>query len=157
MSSARLPSRYRLLVRCRSWLCALPLDAVVETLRTRSLHPVAGTPPFVLGLARWRGELVPVLDLATLLGDGNDAPGRRLVVVRCEQRRLALAVDEVLRVLPQEPTAPAAVAPLLGRALPAQVAALTQLDGEALALLQSTHLLPEELWATLAQQALLNS
>src|SRR5437868_7833694 len=113
-----------LLVRCRTWLCVLPLAEVIETLRLLPLQPVAGAPGFVRGLTLIRGELLPVVELALLLGAEDAAPGGRLVVVRAANRRLALAVDEVLRVLPQELPQLSAVAPLLSKALPAQVAAL---------------------------------
>lgn len=141
------PHHSYLLVRCRTWLCALPLAEVVETLRTLPLQPVAGAPPFVRGLSLLRGELVPVVDLALLLGGESGAAAGRLVLVRAAGHRLALAVDAVLRVAPLPPTAQ--VAPLLSQALPAQVAALTVLDGAALAVLQSSNLLRQEDWASL--------
>src|SRR6187402_2500860 len=99
--NARTPRSY-LLVRCRSWLCAIPLSEVVETLRALPLQPVAGAPPFVRGLSQIRGELLPVVELAVLLGSDSDAPAPRLVVVRAEHHHLALAVDEVLRVVKSE-------------------------------------------------------
>lgn len=144
--------RAKLLVRCRSWLCALPLSEVVETLRLLPLRPVAGAPPFVRGLTLLRGELVPVVDLGQLLGDSAGPPGRRLVVVRAGGRRLALAVDEVTRVISLDQLQATTVAPLLREALPENVAALAALDGAALAVLSSTSLLPAETWALLLPQ-----
>lgn len=141
------PQHSYLLVRSRAWLCALPLAEVVETLRTLPLQPVAGAPPFVRGLSLVRGELVPVVDLALLLGGERGAAAGRLVLVRAGEHRLALAVDEVLRVAPL--AVGAKVAPLVSQALPEQVAALAVLDGAALAVLQSTHLLSQEEWASL--------
>lgn len=141
------PQHSYLLVRCRAWLCALPLAEVVETLRTLPLQPVAGAPPFVRGLSLLRGELVPVVDLALLLGGEPGAAAGRLVLVRAGERRLALAVDEVLRVAPLPKSAK--VAPLISQALPEQVAALAVLDGAALAVLQSTRLISQEEWASL--------
>ena len=141
------PQHSYLLVRCRAWLCALPLTEVVETLRTLPLQPVAGAPPFVRGLSLVRGELVPVVDLALLLGGEGGAAAGRLILVRAAERRLALAVDEVLRVTPLPHSAK--VAPLISQALPEQVAALAVLDGAALAVLQSTHLISQEEWASL--------
>lgn len=141
------PQHSYLLVRCRAWLCALPLTEVVETLRTLPLQPVAGAPPFVRGLSLLRGELVPVVDLALLLGGEHGAAAGRLILVRAGERRLALAVDEVLRVAPLPQSAK--VAPLISQALPEQVAALAVLDGAALAVLQSTHLISQEEWASL--------
>lgn len=149
-----------LLVQCRSWLCALPLAEVIETLRPLPLVPVTGAPPFVRGLALVRGELVPVVELGQFLsadgraGDsgGAGAGGRRLVIVRAAERRLALLVDAVLRVFSQELGAGRKVAPLLSQALPEQVAELGVLDGAALAVLRSGSVLTEAEWATLGMR-----
>lgn len=144
----------QLLLRCRSWLCALPLADVVETMRVLPLKPVAGAPPYVRGLAMIRGELVPVVSLAALLGEdaqGRAPRGQRLVLLRAAGRRLAIEVDEVLRVLPQALPPGPQVAPLLSRALPAQVESLASLDGAALAVLSSASLLSEDAWALVQQ------
>lgn len=144
----------QLLLRCRSWLCSLPLSEVIETMRVLPLQPVAGAPPFVRGLSLVRGELVPVVELAALLGTGGPR-GARLVIVKAGPggRRLALEVDEVLRVVKLALGSEAGVAPLLSAALPAQVAALAALDGAALAVLSSASLLSEEAWAALAPRS----
>lgn len=147
--------REQLLLRCGSWLCSLPLSEVVETMRVLPLQPVTGAPPFVRGLSLVRGELVPVVELSALLGTSGPC-GERLVIVRAGQdgaRRLALEVDEVLRVVTLELGSHAGVAPLLSAALPAQVAMLTALDGAALAVLSSANLLSEEAWAGLASRS----
>lgn len=147
--------RQQLLLRCRSWLCTLPLSEVVETMRVLPLHPVAGAPPFVRGLSLVRGELLPVVELAALLGTGGPR-GERLVIVKAGAggaRRLALEVDEVLQVVKLELGSEAGVAPLLSAALPAQVEALAALDGAALAVLSSASLLSEEAWAALAPRS----
>ncbi|MGC3959915.1 MAG: chemotaxis protein CheW [Verrucomicrobiota bacterium] len=145
-------ARPHLLVRCRSWLCAIPLSEVVETLRALPLQPVGGAPTFVRGLSQVRGELLPVVELAALLSSDSGAPAARLVIVRAGQHHLALAVDDVLRVVKSELPQGTGVAPLLSQALPEQVAALATLDGAALLILQSTRLLSEEAWALILRQ-----
>ncbi len=55
---------------------AVPIAAVKETIPERPLTRLFLVPPFVAGLINLRGEVVAVLDLATLLelergGDGN--------------------------------------------------------------------------------------
>ena len=52
------------LVQAGLHLCALPLGAVIETLRPLPLRPLAGAPAGVLGVAVVRGSPVPVIDLA---------------------------------------------------------------------------------------------
>jgi purine-binding chemotaxis protein CheW len=146
------PPRSYLLVRCRSWLCAIPLSEVVETMRALPLQPVAGAPAFVRGLSLVRGEFLPVVELAALLVSEASEPARRLVVVRAAEHHLALAVDEVLRVISYELPDGAEVAPLLSQALPAQVAALASLDGAALVILQSTRLLSDAAWTLIQKQ-----
>ena len=101
-----LNGMFRVLVcRVQSRLCGLPLDAVEETLRPQPLRPLKSPAVHVQGLARIRGDWLPVVDLAGLLGlteSGVDpAPAdaaavRRYVVVRAGDRRVALAVAEVL-------------------------------------------------------------
>ena len=52
---------FRVLVcRVQSRWCGLPLDAVEETLRPQPLRPLASPPVHVQGLARIRGDWVPV-------------------------------------------------------------------------------------------------
>src|SRR5688572_15607941 len=57
-----------LICRVSTRVCALPLDAVVETMRPLVVEPVAGAPGFVSGLSIVRGEPIPVVDAARLLG-----------------------------------------------------------------------------------------
>lgn len=59
--------QHALICRVRTWLCALPLAHVVETLRPLPVRGLAGAPSFVLGLALLRGQAVPVVDAAQLL------------------------------------------------------------------------------------------
>jgi purine-binding chemotaxis protein CheW len=133
-------------------------------MRPLPTQPVGGTPGFVRGLAIIRGELVPVLDLAQFFGeptasygsvdevelDAVTAAARRFVLMRAGERRLAIAVGAVLRVVTALPPG-TEVAPLVGQALPHKVRALAALDDTALAILESAQLLPEAMWQTLAE------
>jgi purine-binding chemotaxis protein CheW len=56
-----------LLCRIGSSIGALALKDVRETMRPLPIEPLAGTPPFVLGLAIVRGFPTPVIDAARLL------------------------------------------------------------------------------------------
>jgi purine-binding chemotaxis protein CheW len=124
--------------------CALPLAHVVETLRLGPVEPIAGAPPYVLGVATIRGELVPVVDLAQLLGIGGAQPAR-LVTVDVDDRRVALAVDAVIGVRDiddEEHDLP----PLLRDAAADVVASVGRLDGQLLLVLQAAHLVPDAVW-----------
>jgi purine-binding chemotaxis protein CheW len=89
------PATDVLLVRIGARLAALPLRDVLEVMRPLPLQRVEGAPPFVSGLAVVRGAPTPVVDLRVLLGAPADVPAARWVSARLEERRVALAVDEV--------------------------------------------------------------
>jgi len=55
-----------LLVRAGEYVCALPLGAVRQVLRSLTLHPLPGSAPELKGLAEFAGDPLPVLDLARL-------------------------------------------------------------------------------------------
>jgi purine-binding chemotaxis protein CheW len=140
-----------LIVRARLWLCALPIAAVAETLRALPLRELAGAPRFVRGISVVRGLPVPVIDLAALLGAGDDARGARLVSLRAGGRSVALEVDEVLGVRRLEGAAFESTPPLLSSAMPACMQHLGALDGQMLAVLEATRLVPEDVWTTLQE------
>ena len=109
-----------LLTRVRDERYAFPVHAVREVARALEVTPVPGAPPAVLGVHNLRGEVVPVLELAPLLGlAGADADC--VIVAEDGGRRAGLTVDELLdvRQLPSE--LEIAEAPLAGSTL---------LDGE---------------------------
>jgi len=146
-----------LVVRAGGRTCAIPLASVVETMRSLPARPIAGVPPYVLGVALVRGEPLPVVDVERLLG-GEAAPrlvpaapglargerAGRLVTVRAGgARRVALALDEVAGVRTVDRLACAALAPLLGGAAAGAVAGLGALDRELLAVLDASRLLED--------------
>jgi purine-binding chemotaxis protein CheW len=73
---------------------ALPVEDVRSIVDLEGLAPVLGAPPSVLGLRALDGALLPVFDLATVLGIERAAPSRIVVV----DGGIGLAVDEVLDV-----------------------------------------------------------
>jgi purine-binding chemotaxis protein CheW len=77
-------------------LCALPIELVEETMRRLRIEP-AGTTAMVLGVAIIRGRPTPVVDTAKLVGTTSRGAAR-WVTLRVGDRRVALAVDEVLDV-----------------------------------------------------------
>lgn len=75
---------------------ALAVEDVRSIVDMDGLTPVLGMPRAVLGLRPLDGALLPVLDLATLLGVAGAAPAR--IVVADAGSQVGLAVDEVLDV-----------------------------------------------------------
>lgn len=138
-----------LICRVQARLCALPLAHVVETMRALPVEAVAGAPHFVPGLALIRGAPVPVVDTARLLG-AQDGCANRFVIVTAGERRVALAVDDVLgvRAVPAGSLHP--LPALLHEAGGDVVAAIGLLDAELLLVLRSTRLLPDDAWAACA-------
>jgi len=127
--------------------CALPLGAVVETLRPLPAEPLPGAPPFVRGVAIVRGEPVPVVDAARLLGEPAGLLAR-WITLDLGQRHVALAVDEVLGVRALSGAAHA-LPPLLADEGASGVAALGRLDGALLHVLDGARLVPEAAWVAL--------
>jgi chemotaxis signal transduction protein len=87
-----------LLVRAGTRRVGLALDQVVEVLDLGPVHPVPTTDPAVRGVTSSRGRIVPLVHLATLLGDVG-GEGGTAVLVRLEGRRLCLEVDDAEEVL----------------------------------------------------------
>lgn len=137
------------LVRAASLTVALPLGAVVETMRPLPVRPLAEPPPFVAGVAIIRGAPVPVVDLATLLGAAPDERPTRFVTIAVGQRLVALAVAAVRGLGAIDDARCGPLPPLLAAASARAVAALAALDGELVALLDAARIVPEDLLATL--------
>lgn len=94
-----LPSEHVLVVQSGTWLCAIPLAEVRETMRRLPIRPVAGSPPFVRGLALVRGAYIPVIDLRVLLGqsaENDQNTGHFFVTVQFGDQRAALETDAVI-------------------------------------------------------------
>jgi chemotaxis signal transduction protein len=79
---------------------ALPVESVLEVGAIGAPTPVPGAPRGVLGIWNLRGQVLPVLELAALLG--IEAPGTpaRMIVAEAGDRRAALAVDAITEVGP---------------------------------------------------------
>jgi purine-binding chemotaxis protein CheW len=145
-------SRRFLLVRARSWMCALPLDEVEETMRPLPVTPVASAPAFVRGVSLVRGTSAPVVSLGGLLSGGPVEPcvGGRFVSLRVPEGRLVLEVDEVRGLSTLDANTLEAVPSLLRETAQGHLQRLGSLDGHLLTLLGTAHLLPPDVWDRLA-------
>lgn len=83
------------LARLGQRLVAAPMAALLEVADLGEVTPVPLAPGWLLGITNLRGTVVPVVDLAALLGWEAGVPGRRALVLRDGRFRLALPVHEV--------------------------------------------------------------
>lgn len=85
MTETQTPVAEAVVVRLGGSRFAAELDAVSEVGRVPSVTRVPGAPSWLAGIANWRGRLLPVLDLRTLLGadtGGVGAAARLLVLTQ---------------------------------------------------------------------------
>ena len=100
---------------------AVPVEHVLEAAELAQVRPVPGARPELLGVSNLRGQILPVADLATLLGAARVAPPRRLLVAEAKGLVVGFAVDDVSGIggLPEpgEPASDTGPGLLLGAAL----------------------------------------
>jgi purine-binding chemotaxis protein CheW len=80
---------------------AIDIMRVREILHPLPITPVPRAPPFVEGVFRLRGDVIPVVDVRKRLAlpPGAGTRKSRFLVVNVAGRRIALVVDEVREVL----------------------------------------------------------
>lgn len=139
-----------LMVRVRTWMCALPARFVIEVMRRLPIQPVVGAPPFILGMSIVRGEVTPVLALGILLGSSERTLPERFVLVQVGQRRAVIGVDEVLGIDVIEEKRLDDAPGLLSEVLPRDVTRIGVLDRSVLVMLEGGKLLSEDTWRALA-------
>ena len=76
-------------------LYSLPMEFLREVIATPRITPVPTAPATILGLVNVRGEIVPLFDVAALLGTGHISSALFAVVIEVEGGRAALATSEV--------------------------------------------------------------
>jgi chemotaxis signal transduction protein len=103
---------------------AVPVEHVLEAAELGQVRAVPGARRELLGVSNLRGRILPVVDLAVLLGvhaEQNGAPPRRLLVTEARGLQAGFAVDEVSGIgglgEPTEPTPESGPGLLLGAAL----------------------------------------
>jgi purine-binding chemotaxis protein CheW len=138
-----------LVFRSDSRLCALPLEHVAETMRALPIEFLPHMPPFLLGASIIRGTVVPVVNVASLIGFTPRTLPARYVTLKLGDRQIALAVDDVIGVRNLTDKATEDIPPLLSEINSGAVAAIGTLDAELLLVLQCARLIPESVWDTL--------
>jgi chemotaxis signal transduction protein len=87
----------QVVVRLGSCRYGLPMVAVAEVGRPPALTRVPGLPDWVPGVANWRGRVLAVLDVRSLLGGARSALDRsaRLVVLTSGAVQVGVLVEDV--------------------------------------------------------------
>lgn len=109
-------SAEHLLAQVRAERYAIPVEHLCEVAAAVEPAPVPGAPAAVLGVMNVRGDVLPVVDLGAVLGLAAGDPGA-VAVVEHAGRRAALAVDELVDVLPLTASTTDAEPPLTGSVL----------------------------------------
>ncbi len=120
-------------------------------MRPLPYEPLPPAPEFVLGITCIRGLPTPIVDGGRLLSGGRIGTASRFVLLRAGNHHVAFAVDEVLsmRAIPAE--ALPAVPVITSEGLNSAISAVGTLDRELLAVIESTRLIPEELWSAIQE------
>ena len=88
-------SRGHLVFACGESLYAVPADRAQEVVSLPALTRVPGAPGHLLGVFAHRGEVIPVIDLAALMGAKTELTLRRAVLIRVARGGLALTATRV--------------------------------------------------------------
>lgn len=145
-------STFHLIIGLERTFCAIPLSEVIEIMRPLPAEALAGTAFFVLGVARIRGNPVPVLDLSAIVNGHASTLHARFVTVRVQDRAIALAVKSVAGVVALRTTAAEHLPPLLHSANSDVIQTITALDSHFVMVLRAAQLLSEQDWETLSRE-----
>jgi chemotaxis signal transduction protein len=85
-------------VRVGVELYALPVEYVLEVGEVGDLTVAPGAARATLGVRNLRGDLLPVFDLAAVLGLPSSVSPQRMIVAERQGTRAGFAVDEVIEV-----------------------------------------------------------
>jgi purine-binding chemotaxis protein CheW len=134
---------------------AIPISHVIEVTRPLAVTRLPDAPSWVSGVAVLRGIATPVIDARKLLAGAAESgeapspppPATRWVALRIDDRRVALAVDAVLRAHSLAPEMSQEVPPLLGSTR--AITALGTLDKKLLMVLAGARLLASDAFASM--------
>ena len=86
-----------ILLRLGSSRYTVSMTDVAEVIALPAVTRIPGSPPFLTGVANWRGRMLPVIDIRPLLGAplAPLASSARLVVVQAESVTAGLVAEAV--------------------------------------------------------------
>jgi len=82
-------------LRVASEALAMPVEHVIEVDELGQVVTVPRTRPEMLGVRNLRGQILPVVDLALMLGIQRTTPPGRLLVAEDGGRRAGFAIEQV--------------------------------------------------------------
>ena len=85
-------------LRGGSEMYAMPVEHVREVADLGEVQAVPGSRPEMLGVRNLRGQILPVVDLALLLGIQATVPPARMLVAESGGRQAGFAIDAVSEV-----------------------------------------------------------
>lgn len=118
-------------------------------MRPLAIEPVVGTPGFIVGVSVIRGAPIPVVDLKTLVENGeNSAHYGRFVTLKVGARRVAIGVDGVVGLRHLESAQLQELPPMLRDVPTDYIEAIGTLDAQLLVVLRAARIVPDEVWAS---------
>lgn len=87
----------------------IALDYVKEVLKDTSITNVPGTPDFISGIMNLRGDYITVINLKKFLAlpEGEQSDKNPVVIVKCNELKLALLIDKINELFDFQESAPA--------------------------------------------------
>jgi purine-binding chemotaxis protein CheW len=74
----------------------IPVDNLLEIAELTEIVPLPGSPDYLTGIAHYRGNAVPVLDIASIVGnERSSTPGKWLLVLKVGEELLGFSVMEM--------------------------------------------------------------
>lgn len=123
---------------------ALAIDTVREVVQWSPPSPVPDAPPAVEGVLDLRGEVIPVFEVARLLGTRRSTPDQeaRILIADVNGQQAGLVVDDVTDVLTVTPEMVTPITRLLKSGLTPTAAGILRLEeGRLVVLLDPTRIL----------------
>jgi len=79
------------------------INRVVEILKSQKIYFLPELPDFISGVINVRGEVIPLLDLRKRFGAETETGRCRIIVVRFDEEKIGLLVDEIDKIIPFNP------------------------------------------------------